>query len=263
MSGKIGNESNDKGFRSRAWREKKEPRYWWHRLSDTDFVPPVYSDLSESEWALLREWYQATDAGNLIGECCVPLMSLLQALVMGSSINRIVQIGTCSGYSALLVGFMLRRRKARRALFTIDVDPAACEFSGKWLTRAGLEEYVGAVQLHSLDPIAIERAREYLGGDPGLIIIDSSHEYAGTLQELETWYPALAPSGLIVLHDVSHFAADFDVTRQGGVQRAFAEWRKLHPDVEAISLNGDSRTMALDTVYKDACGLGLIYKSAA
>ncbi|MEY2531119.1 MAG: hypothetical protein QOI96_1204, partial [Verrucomicrobiota bacterium] len=36
----------------------------------------------------------------------------------------------------------------------------------------------------------------------------------------------------------------------------------LHPNVETIFLNGDSRTMALDTVYKDACGLGLIHKSA-
>jgi predicted O-methyltransferase YrrM len=262
MSDKIDNESNDKGFRSRAWRDKTAPRYWWHRLPDNDFVPPVYSDLNEGEWALLRDWYEETEAGNLIGECCVPMMSLLQALVMGSAINRIVQIGTCSGYSALLLGFMLRRRKARRALFTIDLDPAACEFSNKWLARAGLEEFVEAAQLHSLDPVALERAREYLGGAPGLIIIDSSHEYAGTLQELEAWYPALAPSGLIVLHDVSYFAAEFDVTHKGGVQRAFAEWRELHPDVEAISLNGDSQTMALDTVYKDACGLGLIHKSA-
>ncbi|MEY2526656.1 MAG: hypothetical protein QOE73_1427 [Verrucomicrobiota bacterium] len=248
--------------RSRAWRKKSAPRYWWYRLPGTDYVPPLYSDLSEEEWELLREWYEATDESNVIGECSVPLMALLQGLVTGNAINRIVQLGTCSGYSALLLGFMLRRMGARNGLFTIDIDPAACEFSSKWLLRAHLEDYVEAAQLHSLDPAAIDRAREYLGGDPGLLIIDSSHEYAATLQELETWFPALAPSGFIVLHDVSRFATEFDVTHQGGVQRAFAEWRKLHPNVETIFLNGDSRTMALDTVYKDACGLGLIHKSA-
>jgi len=249
--------------RSRSLREKSAPRYWWHRLPGTDYVPPVYSSLSEEEWMLVREWYEETDKGNLIGECCVPLMSLLQGLVAGSAINRIVQLGTCAGYSALLLGFMLRRMGARRALFTIDVDPVACEFSRKWLTRAQLKDYVEVAQLHSLDPAAIMSARKYLEEDPALVIIDSSHEYGATAQELEAWYPALAPSGLIVLHDVSHFGVEFDVTHQGGVRRAFAEWRKLHPNVETISLNGDSRTMALDTVYKDACGVGLIYKSAS
>ena len=69
-------------------------------------------------------------------------------------------------------------------------------------------------------------AKKYLGGDPELIILDSSHEYQATLAELDLWYAALAPGGLLALHDVSRFAADFDVTQQGGVGRAFTEWRK-------------------------------------
>ncbi|MEY2504751.1 MAG: hypothetical protein QOG27_1031, partial [Verrucomicrobiota bacterium] len=72
-------------------------------------------------------------------------------------------------------------------------------------------------------------AREYLGGDPELIVLDSSHEYQATLDELDLWYPALAAGGLLILHDVSRFAVDFDVTKQGGVLRAFTEWRKAHP----------------------------------
>lgn len=61
--------------RSRAWKENPHPRYWWHRLAGADYVPPVYSDLNESEWAVLREWYDETDRSGPIGECAVPLIS--------------------------------------------------------------------------------------------------------------------------------------------------------------------------------------------
>ena len=41
-------------LRSRAWRENSGPRYWWHRLPAADYVPPIYSELSEAEWTTLR-----------------------------------------------------------------------------------------------------------------------------------------------------------------------------------------------------------------
>jgi hypothetical protein len=111
----------------------------------------------------------------------------------------------------------------------------------------------------SKSPIA---AREYLEGDPELILLDSSHEYQATLDELDLWYAALEPGGLLALHDVSQFAVDFDVTHQGGVKRAFTEWRKAQPGVETFCLNGDARTMDLPRpFYKDACGVGLIHKA--
>jgi hypothetical protein len=62
-----------------------------------------------------------------------------------------------------------------------------------------------------------------------LIILDSSHEYGATLRELDLWYGALAPGGLLVVHDVSRFAQSFDVTQSGGVRRAFDEWRAANP----------------------------------
>jgi predicted O-methyltransferase YrrM len=262
MSDKIDQQLTETPGRSRVWREKSAPRYWWYRLPDTDYIPSLYSDLSEEEWMILREWHEVTDNTEMIGESSVPLISLLHGLIDGNRIDRIVQLGTCSGYCALLLGFILRRTGAMHGLFTLDTDPKACAFARQWLTRAQLGDHVNVAELSSLDPGAVGEARDYLQGDPKLIIIDSSHEYAATLRELDAWFPALAPTGLIVLHDVSRFAAEFDVTHRGGVQRAFTEWRKLHPNVEAILLNGDSRTMALDTVYKDACGLGLIHKSA-
>jgi predicted O-methyltransferase YrrM len=253
---------SDDASRSRAWREKPGSRYWWHQLPGTDYVPPVYSELSEAEWTTLREWYEETDRSGPIGECAVPLISILHGLVMGSRASRIVQLGTCAGYSALLLGWMLRRMNVPRALFSLDLDPASCEMSRRWIARGGLQDFVEIAEGNSLDPQSPVAAKKYLSGDPELIILDSSHEYQATLAELDLWFGALAPGGLLALHDVSRFAVEFDVTRQGGVGRAFAEWRKANPEVEAFSLNGDARTMELPRpLYKDACGLGLIQKS--
>lgn len=254
---------SDDSLRSRAWKDNPGARYWWHQLPGTDYVPPVYSDLSETEWSTLREWYEETDRSGPIGECAVPLISLLHGLVMGSRASRIVQLGTCSGYSALLLGWMLRRMEARQGLFSLDLDPASCEMSRRWIARGGLENFVEIAEGNSLDPQSPLAAKDFLGGDPELIILDSSHEYRATLAELDLWHGALAPGGLLVLHDVSRFAADFDVTHQGGVGRAFIEWRKAHAEVETFCLNGDSRSMELPRpLYKDACGLGLIHKAS-
>jgi predicted O-methyltransferase YrrM len=247
--------------RSQRWGENPAGRYWWHRLPGMDFVPPVYSDLSGAEWEIIRAWYEETDESGAIGECAVPLISLLHGLVMGNRITRIVQLGTCSGYSSLLLGFMLRRMNAQRGLFTLEIDPALCAMTTRWLERAGLACFVTVAESNSLDPASIAAARQHFGGEPELILLDSSHEYAATLQELELWYPFLQPGGVLLLHDVSRFAAGFDVTREGGVGRAFAEWRRHHPEAEALCLNCESCSMDQPRpLYKDACGLGIIHK---
>ena len=247
--------------RSRAWKDNPHPRYWWHRLPGTDYVPPIYSDLRDDEWSVLRDWYAETDRNGPIGECAVPLISLLHGLVMGNRVTRIAQLGTCAGYSALLLGWMLRRMNAQRGLFSLDLDPAMCELARSWIARAQLQDFVEIAEGSSLDKSSIDATQKHLGGDPELIIVDSSHEYQSTVAELDLWYTALAPGGILVLHDVSEFAASFDVTNEGGVRRAFSEWRKKHPEVETFSLNSNSRSMEeTRPLYKDACGVGLIHK---
>jgi predicted O-methyltransferase YrrM len=248
-------------LRSRRWEKNPAPRYWWHHLPGMNFVPPVYADLAEEDWKLLQKWYGETDESRFIGECAVPFISLLHGLVMGNRAARIAQLGTCSGYSALLLGFMLRRMNVGKGLFTIDIDPQMCATSRRWIERAGLAPYVHVAQLDSTDGKTADIARQFLGGDPELIIIDSSHEYESTLRELDLWFPVLAPGGLMLLHDVSRFAANFDVTKSGGVGRAFNEWRQSHKDVETFCLNADAKSMDLPRpLYKDACGIGLIHK---
>jgi predicted O-methyltransferase YrrM len=194
----------------------------------------------------------------------VPLVSLLHGLVMGNRAARIVQLGTHAGYSALLLGFMLRQMNVARGLFTLDIDAQFCTIARSWIHRAGLLDFVEVAEGNSLDPQSAIRARTHLDGAPELIILDSSHEYRATLEELDLWYAELADGGLLVVHDVSRFAQSFDVTQSGGVRRGFDEWRAANPSAETFLLNGEARSMDLPRpFYKDACGVGLIHKPGA
>ena len=247
--------------RSLDFSASSEPRFWWHRLPRSNYVPPIYSCLSDDEWEIMAAWYEETSRENLIGESAVPVMTLLQGLIMGSGIRRIVQLGTHSGHSTLLLGFFLRQMGAPSGLYTFEIGEALCAYTSKWLDCAGLTSFVQVEHRSSLDSLSPGLAREYLRERPELIFIDSSHEYGSTVSELQLWYPELAPGGMIVLHDSSAFAEGFDVTKQGGVGRALREWRQAHPNVETFSLNHDVR--AIETpqmVYQDFCGAGLIQK---
>ena len=254
----------DGTLRSREWTSNSSPRYWWHRLPGMGFVPPIYSDLAVEEWNIIRDWYAETDRSGLIGEAAVPLMSTLHGFILGNRAARIVQLGTHAGYSTLLLGFALRRMKARRGLFTLDIDAQMCSIARRWVERAGLQEFVHVAMADSLDRGAVSSARDFMGGPPELVILDSSHEYRATLAELDLWYAELAAGGMLVVHDVSRFAQSFDMSGEGGVRRAFDEWRAANIGAETFVLNGEARSMDPPRpLYKDACGLALIHKPGA
>jgi predicted O-methyltransferase YrrM len=247
--------------RSLVFASSTEPRLWWHRLPRSNYVPPIYATLADAEWQLMEDWFAETTRQNLIGECVVPIMSFLHGMVMGSGIQRITQLGTHAGYSALLLGFFLRQMKASRALYCFEIDQGLCQFAREWLSRAGLDAIVKVELRSSLDPAAARMAEEYLQGAPELVFLDSSHEYQQTLEELRMWYKAIARGGMILLHDTSEFAASFDVTQKGGVHRALREWRRANPEAEVTSLNRTVPAMITPgMVYQDFCGLGLVQK---
>ena len=94
--------------RSRRFAQDPHPRFWWHRLHGTDYVPPIYDVLSDDEWQIMEGWYAATLERESIGEINVPAMSLIQGFIAGNGLTRIVQLGHYYGYSALLIGFWLQ-----------------------------------------------------------------------------------------------------------------------------------------------------------
>ena len=249
--------------RSKPFRQRRHSRYWWHQLRQTDYVPPLYGYLSAVEWNIVRDWYSETDSYQSAGEINVPPMSFIQGLVMGNGLHRIVQLGHYFGYSTLLLGMMLRKMGARPGLVSIDIDQGVTDVTQRWIDRAGLAGYV---RLHVGDSASEEsyaRAIELLGGeDPQLLLIDSSHQYAHTLRELDLWVPRLPVGAIVLMHDTSQFATGYDSNGEGGVKRAVEEWVPKHPEVNFLNLNGhvvdgtDGNTLS----YKDGCGLGIMQR---
>lgn len=246
--------------RSRAFEQRSLDRYWWHQRPGNQYVPAAYSFLDDAEWQILAEWFRDTDGRQLASEMSVPMISILQGFVMGSGIRRIVQLGHYAGYSALMLGFMLRHMGCTHGLFSVDIDAKITSYTRQWIERAGLSEQVQLVVSTSEAPQLPEEARQYLGGGIQLIVLDTSHSYAQTVRELDLWCCALEPRGLIFLHDSSLFAQQFDGSFAGGVHRALREGAESRGMV-LLNLNGDV-TGGEPTTYADICGLGILYKPA-
>ncbi|MBK7404091.1 MAG: class I SAM-dependent methyltransferase [Phycisphaerales bacterium] len=240
-------------------RGRTHARYWWHANEGRGYEPDMYRVLSPDERSLLLDWYAATERDGHAGEMAVPMASLVLGMVHGSGIRRLVQLGHFAGYSSLLIGWALRRMGAERGLFSIDLRPKMTGYTQGWLDRAGLGAFVGLHTSDSADPGCVGAAREYLGGAPGAVIIDSSHQYRHTLAELDLWYPALEPGGLLFLHDASPMAAKYDRSGEGGVRRALDEWLARPGAPPALTLLGpEGHGQA--RAYADPSGLCIIQR---
>ncbi len=141
--------------RSESFADDPHPRFWWHRSPDRQYVPAVYGVLTDAEWAIMEDWYRETDAIDSIGEWNPPAMGVIQGLVDGSGLTRVLQIGHYYGYSALLIGFWLRAMGQGGRLVSIDIDPKATEFTQHWLDRAGLNEQVTLLLMDSASGAAL------------------------------------------------------------------------------------------------------------
>ena len=247
--------------RSLDFKTRSHNRYWWYRLADSAYTPPVFASLSNQEWLLIDDWFTTTEKKfESPGEISIPGISLLAGLIGGNGICAIVQCGHYVGYSTLLLGFLLRSMGKANALFSIDIDPDATSFTQEWVEKAGLGAQVRLRISNSSDPILPTEARSYFGRDIQMVLIDSSHQYAHTLQELDLWYDALPTGGLIVLHDVSRFAQSFDSSGKGGVLRAVLEWCE-NRGVSPLLLNSFvTQESPEQLAYRDGCGIGIIQK---
>lgn len=239
-------------------RDRDHIRYWWHS-EHRAYEPDIYRVLAPEERELLLVWYDETLERKLVGEMAVPMASVVLGFVNGSGSRRIVQLGHFAGYSCLLLGWALRRMRAACGLFSIDLREKHTDYTQGWLDRAGLEGVVGLHTSDSADPTCVAAAREYLGGAPSCVLIDSSHQYAHTLAELDLWFAALEPGGLMFLHDASPMAARYDRSGEGGVCRALEEWLARPGAPSALTLLGPS-AHGDEGAYADPSGLCVIQK---
>ncbi|MBS0150366.1 MAG: methyltransferase domain-containing protein [Nitrospira sp.] len=243
--------------RSLKFAKREGGRYAWHQFGN--YIPPLYSFLTDEEWNILEGWYDDTEKEKLLRECNIPFLSVVQGFIMGSVIDRIVQLGHFAGYSTLLIGFMMRKMQKKRTFLTIDISRRCCDYTRKWVEIAKIEEYVSIELGDSADPKMIAKAEELFQAPPKAIVLDSSHQYEHTMSELRLWYPALDNGGFIFLHDSGEYAKEFDSTKKGGVHVAMQEWLAQTREARAINIYPPAHTYA-DPIYKDPCGLGIIQK---
>lgn len=234
-------------------------RYWWHAAPGRGYEPDIYRVLTPEQRAVLTDWYADTLERKLVGEMAVPMTAALLGFINGSGIRHIVQLGHFAGYSCLMLGWALQRMGASRGLFSIDLMERHTDYTQGWLDRAGLGSEVGLHTSDSADPACVDAAREYLGAAPACVIVDSSHQYEHTLAELDLWFGALTPGGLMFLHDASPMAAQYDRTGEGGVRRALDEWLARPAAPGALTLLGPA-AHADEGPYADPSGLCLVQK---
>lgn len=240
-------------------REKSDPRFDVYRSLYAKYEPPPYPSLTDEELGIVRQWYEDILGMGLRGETGPALVGIMQSFIAVSGLSRVVQLGHWAGYSTLMLGFELRRMGLKRALFTADINPRVTEITRRWVQRADLGPTVHVHCNDSASPDTAKAAREYLGGRPEVVLIDSSHQYEHTIAELDQWYEELQPGGLLFMHDVSDFAAQFDSTRGGGVRRALQEWIS-DKSIECLRLNHLMPELNSRLGYIDACGLAIMQK---
>jgi predicted O-methyltransferase YrrM len=219
--------------------------------------------ISPEDHETLIAWHEQTRAEwPNAGASGVEMMTMLTGLILSSGLTRIVQCGHYVGFSTLLLGMIGRQMGVSKFLYSVDIAEVPSAYTRRWLEKAGLTNVEVAVH-DSADPVCVQEAAQFLGGPPQLVYVDSSHQYEHTRRELVQWWAALPPGGLLVMDDVSAWAAAFDSTKKGGSHRAAAEFRQHHAPNGAI-LNGTLHQGAQSSlIYTDVCGFGLFQKPYA
>jgi predicted O-methyltransferase YrrM len=184
-------------------------------------------------------------------------LGMLGALLQLVQPVRVLQLGTHIGFSAIYFADLLGRNPRPGTLVTVDPESHGHDLARTWAAKAGVSERITFIDGFSTDEsvIAAVQAR----GPYDLVYVDSSHTYAGTLRELALILPPggwLSEHGLLLLHDVGEFMADYTPELDGGVRRAVLEWLATQPGIY-------HHLLLEPPLWDNACGLGLIVRRTA
>jgi len=179
-------------------------------------------------------------------------LNALWLLVTRTKPERVLQIGTHIGLSALFLADVMRQQRPDTRLFTIEPDLEALGVAREAIAAAGLADVVTLVEGYSTDEAVADAVRPHRAFS--LVYLDSSHSYGGTLRELEIIFEEerwLDAGGMLILHDAAREAIGFDPTGAGGVRRAIDEWMaERHRDYQAVILE--------PPLWQSVCGIALM-----
>lgn len=205
--------------------------------------------VSERTLAILN---QIALSENILGVTDTYSLSLLAMLTHLCQPTRFLQLGTHSGYTALVLADVMKHNFRPGHLYTIELNKEFHLYAQEQAETAGLSNIIDFIDGFSIDKHVIEVVRK--NGPYEMIYIDSSHAYNETLQELEYYLgdtSIVSPTSFVLFHDATDFARQYDPTQSGGVRRALEEWyAKHHRDYQLFIFEPPT--------WPNACGLALI-----
>jgi predicted O-methyltransferase YrrM len=158
--------------------------------------------------------------------------AMLRILVESSNAKRGIEVGTATGYGAILMGLGFERNKGE--LITVDIDPKMVAAARENLGKAGLDEVVTVIEGDAL------KVLPELDGQFDFVYLDAvKSDYLKYFQALE---PKLAPGAVIV--------AD-NVIRHGKPMSDFFEAVRESPGYLSTTIRSDeSKEDGMMVIYK-------------
>jgi len=154
---------------------------------------------------------------------------LLRVLAETMGAKRIVEVGTCIGYSG--IWFCLALRTTGGTLITHEIDDYRASLARENFKRAGVDRLVTIVEGDAHKTIA------NIKGPIDILFLDA--DKTGYLDYLNKLLPLVRPGGLILAHNTTDRAAE------------------MQDYIKAVTTNPDLETIFL---HKEAPGLTLTLK---
>jgi len=188
---------------------------------------PLAKDDREKEILAVLEDMQMNQRRGMMN---VPLIDgrILRILAESLNAQKVVEIGTSNGYSA--IWFCLALRKTGGKLITHEIDEQRASLARKNFKRAGVEQMITLVMGDAHETV------KKLEGPIDILFLDA--DKAGYIDYLEKLLPLVRPGGLILAHNTN-------------MRRGMADY------LEAITDDPDVETLF---IHKDMAGLGITLK---
>lgn len=220
---------------------------------DPDFAARVLASYDPAPWAQ--------------GSIGVLDAMMLRDMIHGVHPDRVIEIGTAAGTSAVLLARVIREcgcaSPDHPAVFTYDLHPW-CFFDRTRPVGSAIDEAepdTAAMIARHINTTALDAGEALAGAGIRLAFVDADHRHPAPIVDVLALLPAMAPGGWIVLHDVNLPAAaeHYEQTRgtrvdwkQHGAKYLFDAWPydklvlPMHKNIGAVRLPTDRTISGAD-----------------
>ncbi len=151
---------------------------------------------------------------------------LLRVLAETTGAKRVVEVGTCIGYSG--IWFCLALRTTGGTLITHEIDDYRASLARENFSRAGVDKIVTIVEGDAHKTVA------NLKGPIDILFLDA--DKTGYLDYLNRLLPLVRPGGLIIAHSTTDRAAEM---------QDYIKAVTTNPSLETVFLNKEGPGLAL------------------